>query len=142
MSAHLDLFTPDAVQSLDIPLVEEPVSAGFPSPSEHYGTTKLDLNKELIKDPSATFFARVRGVSMVDEGVDDGDLLIIDRSMERHDNCMAVCFIDGEFTLKRFQDHGDYGLLVPANADYEPIQVSADNDFLIWGVVRYIIKRV
>ena len=102
----------------------------------------LDLNKELVKNPAATFYARVRGTSMIDEGINNGDLLIIDKSVEPHDGALAVCFIDGDFTLKRFKDMGDHGLLVPANKEFKPIVVNKDNDFQIWGVVRYIIKKV
>lgn len=102
----------------------------------------IDLNKELVHNPASTFFARVRGVSMIDEGICDGDLLIIDKSIEPTDGCLAVCFLDGEFTLKRYRHMGDHGFLVPANKEFEPIRVDADSGFSIWGVVRYLIKKV
>ena len=79
---------------------------------------------------------------MLDAGIDDGDLLVIDKSLEPHDGCLAVCYIDGEFTLKRFERHDGYGMLIPANSNFKPIKVTADNDFLVWGVVTYVIKRV
>ena len=102
----------------------------------------LDLNKELVRNPSSTFFARVKGDSMIEDGVCDGDMLIIDKAAEPVDGCLAVCFVDGEFTLKRYRNKGDYALLVPANKKYKPIRVNADNQFAIWGVVRYLIKKV
>lgn len=137
-----ELFNPDESGNLNASMSNQHVAAGFPSPAENYTTLKLDLNKELIKNPASTFYARVSGLSMIDDGIDDGDLLVIDKSLEPHDGCLAVCYIDGEFTLKRFEKHGGYGLLVPANSNFKPIKVTADNDFLIWGVVTYIIKRV
>ncbi len=102
----------------------------------------LDLNKELVRNPSSTFFARVKGVSMIDDGVGDGDMLIIDKSAEPWDGCLAVCFVDGEFTLKRYRNKGDYALLMPANKAFKPIRVDADNQFAVWGVVKYLIKKM
>jgi DNA polymerase V len=125
-----------------VPLSAERVAAGFPSPAEDYSSVGLDLNRELIKNPASTFYARVSGLSMVDEGINDGDLLVIDKSIEPYDGCLAVCFIDGEFTLKRFEKHKEYGLLIPANREFNPIKVTADNDFCIWGIVTYVIKKI
>lgn len=142
MSNNIDIYTPQSEKSLELPLSEERVAAGFPSPADDYATLKLDLNRELIKNPASTFYARVSGVSMIDDGINDGDLLVIDKSLEPHDGCLAVCYIDGEFTMKRFERHSGYGLLVPANKDYRPIKVTEENDFIIWGIVTYIIKKV
>ena len=142
MDKGLDIFSPNNDSGMELPLSGERVAAGFPSPAEDYASTGLDLNRELIKNPASTFYARVSGLSMVDEGINDGDLLVIDKSIEPYDGCLAVCFIDGEFTLKRFEKHKEYGLLVPANKEFKPIKVTADNDFCIWGVVTYIIKKV
>ncbi|MGL5317648.1 MAG: LexA family protein [Bacteroidales bacterium] len=129
-------------EPLPVPLASSAVSAGFPSPAEDFSDLSLDLNKELIRNPASTFFARVSGVSMVDDGVDDGDLLIIDKSVTPYDGCLAVCFVDGEFTLKRFRLEGDFGWLIPANESYKPIKVTAENDFRIWGIVRYLVKKM
>ncbi len=136
------LFHSDVNNSLELTVAQSGISAGFPSPAEDYMNLKLDLNKELVRNPAATFYARVSGVSMIDDGVDDGDLLVIDRSVEPYSGALAVCYLDGEFTLKRFEDRGEYGLLIPANKDYKPIKVTADNDFMIWGIVRYLIKKM
>lgn len=142
MSDNLNIFSPDADSSIEIPLSDERVAAGFPSPADDYASLKLDLNRELIKNPASTFYARVSGLSMVDEGINEGDLLVIDKSLEPRDGSLAVCYIDGEFTLKRFERHCEYGLLVPANKEFRPIKVTAENDFIIWGIVTYIIKKV
>ena len=142
MSNDINIFSPDETQRMDIPLSEERVAAGFPSPAEDYAAQGLDLNKEVIKNPASTFYARVSGLSMVDEGINEGDLLVIDKSVEPRNGSLAVCYIDGEFTLKRFRREGDKALLIPANKDFSPITVTADNDFLIWGIVTYIIKKV
>ena len=141
MSNTLDIISADDGSELKLPLSEERVAAGFPSPAEDYGTLGLDLNKDLIKNPASTFYARVSGLSMIDEGINDGDLLVIDKSIEPYNGCLAVCYIDGEFTLKRFQKHHDHGLLMPANKNFKPLRVTSDNDFVIWGVVTYIIKK-
>ena len=142
MDKGLDIFSPNNDSGMELPLSGERVAAGFPSPAEDYASTGLDLNRELIKNPASTFYARVSGLSMVDEGINDGDLLVIDKSIEPYDGCLAVCFIDGEFTLKRFEKHKEFGLLVPANKDFKPIKVTADNDFCIWGVVTFLIKKI
>lgn len=142
MSDNINIYTPQSENSIEIPLSEERVAAGFPSPADDYASLKLDLNRELIKNPASTFYARVSGLSMVDEGINDGDLLVIDKSLDPHDGCLAVCYIDGEFTLKRFKRHNGYGLLMPANKDFHPIKVTAENNFVIWGIVTYIIKKV
>ena len=142
MQKEIDIFSPDCNTEMEIPLSASSVTAGFPSPAEHYFSLKLDLNKELIKNPASTFYARVKGVSMIDAGIDDGDLIVIDKSIEPYNGCLAVCYIDGEFTVKRFEKHKDYCLLVPANTEYNPIKITSENEFVIWGVVTYVIKKV
>ncbi len=140
--SKLDIFLPEMESPSEIAMAGSTVSAGFATLAEDFRGQKLDLNKELVAHPASTFYARVSGVSMVDDGIDDGDLLVIDKSIEPTDGALAVCFIDGEFTLKRFSDRGDHGVLVPANSAYKPIKVDADSDFKVWGVVRYLIKRM
>ena len=103
----INVFTPNADSEVELPLSGERVAAGFPSPAEDYASLSLDLNRELIKNPASTFYARVSGLSMIDEGINDGDLLVIDKSIDPYDGCLAVCYIDGEFTLKRFEKHKD-----------------------------------
>ncbi len=138
----LEFYNVENVVKNELPLSDVGVTAGFPSPADDFMDLKLDLNRELIRNPASTFYARVSGVSRVDEGIDDGDLLVIDRSIEPTDGCLAVCYIDGEFTLKRFAYKGDYGYLVPANSKFKPIKVTAENDFMIWGVVSHLVKKM
>ena len=142
MEEGIKIYGSDCENSTELPMSEERIAAGFPSPADDFTSLKLDLNRELIKNPESTFYARVSGLSMIDDGINDGDLLVIDKSIEPREGCLAVCYIDGEFTLKRFSKRNGYGLLIPANKNFEPIKVTADNDFLIWGVVTYVIKHV
>ena len=117
------------------------VRAGFPSPADEEPREKLDLIKLLVRHPASTFFFRVGGTSMIDAEMDEGDIIIVDRSIEPYNGCSAVCFIDGEFTVKRVARHSAHTMLIAANPKFEPIRISADNEFAIWGVVTYIIKR-
>ncbi|MBO7603706.1 MAG: translesion error-prone DNA polymerase V autoproteolytic subunit [Bacteroidales bacterium] len=119
------------------------VKAGFPSPAEEV-REKLDLIKLLVKHNASTFFFRIDGVSMVDADMDEGDIIIVDRAVEPYDGCKAVCFIDGEYTVKRVQISSRGALLLPCNernSTYKPIPVGPDDDFLIWGVVTWVIKK-
>jgi DNA polymerase V len=138
----LTFFTPDENEDVTIPISNNTVSAGFPSPADDFKEKRISLDKTLIKNKEATFYARVSGKSMIDAGLDDGDLLIIDRSMEAEHGKIAVCFLDGEFTVKRLHIEKNTITLMPENKSYKPIKVSKDTDLLIWGVVTYVIKAV
>ena len=140
--SKLQFFIPSSKEKLLLPFVSAKVQAGFPSPADDFIETKISLDKELIKNKEATFYARVEGSSMIGANIHDGDLLVIDRSLEPRNNRIAVCFIDGEFTVKRLRIEKDHILLMPENEKFDPIKVTQDNDFLIWGVVTYIIKAV
>ena len=118
------------------------VQAGFPSPAQGEYADTIDLNRALITNPAATFCARVIGDSMVDAGINEGDLLIIDRSLNPHDGNIAVCFIDGDFTVKRLSVRADGIYLTPANASFPELIVSEDSNFQVWGIVSHIIKRL
>ena len=137
----LDFFTPDFTTQLDLPLAGTAIAAGFPSPAEEYVEITIDLNKELIKHPAATFYARVKGDSMVDAGIQDGDLLVIDKALEPKEVAIAVCYLDGEFTVKRLAVREEGVYLMPANAEFNPIRINEDNDFLVWGIVAYVIHK-
>ncbi len=137
----LDFFTPDLTTLLELPLAGTAIAAGFPSPAEEYIEIALDLNKELIKHPAATFYARVKGNSMVDAGIQDGDLLVIDKALEAKEGSIAVCFLDGEFTVKRLSVREEGVYLMPANAEFKPIKITEENDFLVWGIVAYVIHK-
>ena len=138
----LEFFSVSTELALDLPLTETGIHAGFPSPAEDFTDISIDLNRELIKNPSATFYARVKGNSMIDAGIHDGDLIIIDKSMEPSDGKIAVCFIDGEFTIKRIKVERDCCWLMPANEEFSPIRVTEENDFLVWGIVIHVIRSL
>jgi DNA polymerase V len=123
-------------------MAQDGIHAGFPSPATDYMTQAIDLNKELVKHPAATFYGRVVGDSMIDAGVDEGDILVIDRSLAAKDGDMAVCFVDGEFTLKYLKMKDQTLTLVPANPNYPQIPITEGVEFRMWGVVTYIIKKV
>lgn len=118
------------------------VKAGFPSPADDTPHEKLDLMRLIVRHPASTFYFRISGVSMVDDGFDEGDIVVVDRSLEPTNNSTAVCFIDGEFTIKKIRQEKDCLYLMPANKEYKPIKVTAENEFMVWGVVTYIIKKV
>ncbi|MCL4482281.1 MAG: translesion error-prone DNA polymerase V autoproteolytic subunit [Bacteroidetes bacterium] len=141
-SETLGFFPATTGMALDLPLIDAGIHAGFPSPVEDFVDISIDLNKELIKNPSATFYARVKGNSMVDAGIHDGDLIIIDKSLEPTNGKIAVCFIDGEFTIKRIKIDRNCCWLVPANDDFNPIRVTDENDFLVWGIVVHVIRSL
>jgi DNA polymerase V len=127
--------------ALYIPFVAHRIAAGFPSPANDYLETRIDLNEELIQNPSSTFFARVSGLSMTGASIDENDILVIDKSLQPRDGCIAVCCLDGDFTLKRIRIKKNSVWLVPENDDFQPIVVTEDNELIIWGIVTFIIKQ-
>jgi DNA polymerase V len=127
---------------LELPYISSGIRAGFPSPAMDFVDLSIDLNRHLIRHPSSTFYARVKGDSMRDAGISDGDLLIIDKSLSPQNNNIAVCYVDGEFTLKRLLVDKNTCWLMPENDQYPPIQISEDNDFFVWGILTYVIKKI
>tara|TARA_B100001248_G_C27308028_1_gene420472 strand:+ start:310 stop:732 length:423 start_codon:yes stop_codon:yes gene_type:complete len=138
----IKLLKPDPKYSVGQWLIEQGVSAGFPSPADDFKETRISLDKELVKNKEATFYARVSGDSMVGGGLDDGDLLIIDRSLNPENGKIAICFIDGDFTVKRIKKEKDKFYLIPENKKYKPIELKEENEFLVWGVVTFVIKSL
>jgi len=139
---HLTFYKPDQSDPSQLVVIEEGIAAGFPSPADDFKETRISLDKTLIKNEDATFYARVRGESMTGAGLNDGDLLVIDRSLPPENKKIAVCFIDGEFTVKRLKIEKDTITLLPENPKYQPIKVTDKNDFTIWGIVTYVVKEV
>ena len=137
----LNFFTPSHGR-LEAILINAGISAGFPSPAGDFKQERISLDKELIKNKEATFFARVSGESMINAGLEDGDLIVIDRSLEPTNNKIAVCFIDGEFTVKRLQVKKNKIWLNPENTNYKAIEVKEDNELIIWGIVTNVIKKL
>lgn len=132
----------EAQGEVPISFLSDRVPAGFPSPAQGEHGDSIDLNKELIHRPSSTFCAKVAGDSMIDCGINDGDLLIIDKSINPSNGDIAVCFVDGEFTVKRLSVKDDGIYLKPANKKYQEVKVREDSNFQVWGVVSYIIKKL
>ena len=139
---HLTFFSVDASSKSTSIFVDTGISAGFPSPADDFKENRISLDKELIKNPEATFFARVSGESMIGAGLEDNDLLVIDRSLEPAHNKIAVCYLDGEFTVKRLKVENNLVWLQPENPNYKPIQITEENNFIIWGIVINVIKKV
>jgi len=140
--SKLNIYIASTDSQTSIPLVGSSIHAGFPSPADDFIETNISLDQELIRNKEATFYARVEGDSMKDANIHDGDLLVIDRSLEPQNNKVAVCYIDGEFTVKRLLIEADHILLMPENKAFSPIKVTDENEFLIWGIVTYVIKAV
>lgn len=130
----------DSSDSLELDMLGE-VRAGFPSLADEEPTEKLELIRLLVRHPASTFFFRIGGTSMIEAEMDEGDIIIVDRSIEPYNGCSAVCFIDGEFTVKRIERHKDHIDLIAANPKFPAIHITPDNEFAIWGVVTYVIKR-
>lgn len=136
----MEIFTPFSHQD-KVRLVEG-IRAGFPSPAEDYAEPTLDLNRYVIKNPASTFYARINGDSMQGADIHDGDIAVIDKSLEPTNGSIAVCFLDGEFTLKRIEIEKDRVWLMPANPQFSPIEVTEENHFVVWGIVTYVIKKL
>ncbi|MBH8578810.1 LexA family protein [Bisbaumannia pacifica] len=114
--------------------------SGFPSPAEDYVGRTLDLNERLVKRPSATFFMTVTGDSMEGFGIQDGDTLVVDRSVDARPGHIVVALVDGEIIVKRYEVLGRRPYLCSGNDRYAPIPIS-DRDCQLWGVVRSVIHE-
>jgi DNA polymerase V len=137
----LEFYTTDYSTSAELSFIDGGLRAGFPSPAEDFLEVKIDFNKEYIKNKDATFYARVKGNSMKNAGIFDGDVLVIDRSLEPQNDKIAVCVIDGEFTVKRIKIEKGIVWLIPENEEFQPIVVTEDNEFIVWGIVTASIKK-
>ena len=141
--ANIQIIQGDFEQKLKLQFAPG-IKAGFPSPADDYSHETLDFNRDLIRNPEATFYGKVEGDSMIEAGINDGDIAVIDRSVEAQDGDIVVGYINDEFTIKyldlRHRKDG-YIELRPANKDFKPIRIDADDDFEVWGVVIWTIKR-
>lgn len=138
----LVFYTPDFSTSASLPFIDGGLRAGFPSPADDFLEVRIDFNEDIVKNKDATFYAKVKGSSMKNAGIFDGDLLVIDRSLEPLNNKIAVCFIDGEFTVKRIKKEKNTVWLIPENEEFQPIKVTEDNEFIVWGIAIASIKRL
>ena len=125
-----------------MPLYACAVSAGFPSPATDYVEKSIDLNEELVTNPIATFFVRVKGHSMKNASINDEDVLIVDRSLPVRNGDIVVAVIDGELTVKRFNKLKDKIILQAENPDFPPIVIANERDFSIWGVATTVIHSL
>ena len=136
------IWLADESRNIELPYYDTRVQAGFPSPAEDHLEESLDLNTLVIDNPSATFFVRVAGESMREIGITDGDILIVDRSIESWDNRIVVAVIDSEFTIKRFTKRNGTVVLEAENPDYPSIRITEEMDFSVWGVVCWTLKKL
>ncbi|OGS99608.1 MAG: peptidase S24 [Gallionellales bacterium RIFCSPLOWO2_12_FULL_59_22] len=144
--------TPSALLSLTHPnkeflqrhgaLLRRAIPAGFPSPADDYVERRLNLDEHLIEHKDSTFFMRVAGDSMRGVGISDGDLLVVDRSLPAMDGCVVIAVVDGEFTVKQLRFTPNGPVLHAAHPDYPDIPVGPEQDFSIWGVVKWSIHKV
>lgn len=123
------------------PLFSCPVSAGFPSPADDYVEVDLNLHAHLVENPPATFFVRARGTSMIGAGIQDNDLLIVDRSLEPKDGSIIVANVDGDLTVKTYSCRGGNLRLVAQNPDQPPIPIGPETEVNVWGVVTSVIHQ-
>lgn len=137
----LEIYSATTETEMELPVMPFSISAGFPSPALDFVDVSIDLNKHLIERPSATYYGRVQGESMKDAGISDGDLIIIDKSLPPADGKIAVCYLDGEFTLKRLKVNKTGVWLMPENENFKPIKIEEHSNLTIWGIVTYIIKK-
>lgn len=136
----MQFFTPSELrQVVAIPLFGEMVQCGFPSPAQDYVEQRIDLNELMVHHPSATYFVKSSGDSMVEAGIGEGDLLVVDSSRKAVHGDIVIAAVDGEFTVKRLQLH-PIVMLKPENAAYHPIMIGSEDNLEIFGVVTYIVK--
>ncbi|WP_291114201.1 LexA family protein [Flavobacterium sp. UBA6135] len=138
----LTFFRPDLDNPIELPFITAGIKAGFPSPAADFDETKISLDAVLVKNREATFYAKASGTSMTGAGIDDGDILVIDRSLEPRKNKVAVCLLDGEFTVKRIKVSKEEMFLMPENKAFEPIKITDENQLIIWGIVTYVVKKI
>lgn len=122
-----------------IPLFSSTVPAGFPSPAEDFVEDTLDLNEYMVHHPAATFFVRVSGNSMINAGIHQDDILVVDRALKASNNSIAIVALNGELTVKRVSLEKEKLFLMPENPTYSPIEVTPDEQFDIWGIVTHVI---
>ncbi len=142
MTKVVEIFRVDISTKQPLPLYLSRIKAGFPSPADDYLDKKLDLNEHLIKHPASTFFVKVKGDSMVGAGINSGDILIVDRSLEPKDKRIVVAVVNSEFTVKRISKRGDKLFLIAENSKYSPMEITDGMDFEVWGVVIHVIHSV
>jgi DNA polymerase V len=131
-----------SLTELSLPLFASRVPAGAPAPADEFREAEIDLNEHLVRHPGATFMITVKGDSMRDAAIHDGDLLLVDNAIEARNGKIVVAVVNGELTVKRLEKTAEGLRLMPENPDYAPIEVPEDASFFIWGVVTRVIHKV
>ena len=129
-------------QDYQLPVFASKIQAGFPSPADDYIEGYLDLNTKFIKHPSSTFVLQATGDSMMDVGIFSGDWLLVDRSIEPSDGRIVIAAVNGELTVKRLSHKGGKVQLLPANPKFKPIDITEENEMVIWGVVTLVLHEL
>jgi DNA polymerase V len=137
----LEQWGPINSSNLNLPLFESRVSAGYPSPADDHLEASLDLNHHLVKHPASTFFVRASGESMINAGINNNDILIVDRSMEPRHGDIVIAALNGELTVKRLHLDEKMVILKPENPDYPHIEITEGIEFLIWGIVTSVVHQ-
>jgi DNA polymerase V len=127
---------------VDLPLFAFKIPAGFPSPADDHLEATIDLNQQYVRHPAATFFVRVQGHSMIGAGIHNGDMLVVDRSLEAQSGSIVIAVVNGELTVKRLVINGDDVWLMPENPEFQPLQISEGMELHIWGVVAHVIHSL
>ncbi|BDD04134.1 LexA family protein [Aureibacter tunicatorum] len=130
------------ISNLSLRKVSNYIPAGFPSPAENYIENAIDLNKELVSNRDSTFFIKVSGESMRDAEIYDGDVLVVDRSIKPKHGDIAICRLNGDFTVKKLHLQEKEIKLYPENSDFSPIEITAFDEFIVWGIVTYTIHKI
>ncbi|KGG12629.1 MULTISPECIES: LexA family protein [Prochlorococcus] len=141
-ASQLPIRLKDRLKKASLPLANEYVAAGFPSPAEDYIDNGIDLNEHLIRNPSSTFFLKVKGDSMINAGIESGDLLVVDRSINPQPGCVVVAMLDGAFTLKKLVFQKETLYLEAENPNYPSINLNNYDNVHIWGVAIYAIHKL
>ena len=136
------IYSPKISKVIKIPFAFSSVAAGFPSPASDYLNDALDLNELLIKRPSSTFFVRATGNSMINAGIFEGDILVVDKSLEAKNGNIIIGVLAGEFTVKRYNINNGTITLISENEFYQNIYINEYSDFRVWGVVISIIRQL
>lgn len=124
-----------------LPFASSTIRAGFPSPADDFIENRVDIFEKIVKHPASTFLVRVKGDSMNGKGIQEGDILVVDKSLSPQNNSVVIAYLDGEFTVKRFQKEGKNIVLYPANDNYKPIHIKNEDDFIVWGIVTFVIHE-
>jgi len=141
-SQHISIQIPTVgIQPVRVPLYSHKVAAGFPSPADDYIEGRLSLDEHLISNKDATFFVRAKGNSMTGAGIFDGDLLVVDKSLDPSSGDIIIAIIDGDLTVKRFIKRGEKVILKPENLRFKEIELQDGQELQVWGVVTSTVKK-